>query len=74
MNNKKTIEVQIDKHINTYAKKGQFSGSILIAKDGKILINKGYGMANYELDVPNSPQTKFMVGSITKQFTAMAIM
>jgi CubicO group peptidase (beta-lactamase class C family) len=51
-----------------------FSGSVLVAKGGKILASKGYGMANYELDVPNGPQTKFRLGSDTKQFTAMAIM
>jgi len=53
---------------------GLFSGSVLIAKDGKIILCKGYGMANYEHGVPNTPQTKFRLGSITKQFTAMAIM
>ena len=49
-----------------------FSGSILIARDGKVLFSRGYGMANLELDVPNTPETKFRLGSITKQFTAMA--
>jgi CubicO group peptidase (beta-lactamase class C family) len=51
-----------------------FSGSILVARDGKVLFSKGYGMANLEHDVPNATQTKFRLGSITKQFTAMAIM
>ncbi|HEX8282653.1 MAG TPA: serine hydrolase [Pyrinomonadaceae bacterium] len=51
-----------------------FSGSILVARDGQPLISKGYGMANYELDVPNTPQTVFRLGSITKSFTATAIM
>ena len=51
-----------------------FSGSVLIARDGKVLFSRGYGMANAEHDVPNTPQTKFRLGSITKQFTAMAIL
>ena len=55
-------------------KRDHFSGSILIAREGKVLFSKGYGMANHELDVPNTPQTKFRLGSITKQFTAMAIL
>jgi len=38
------------------------------------ILNKGYGMANYELSVPNTPETIFQIGSITKQFTAAAIM
>jgi CubicO group peptidase (beta-lactamase class C family) len=49
-------------------------GSILVARDGKVLLSKGYGMANLELDVPNTPQTKFRLASVTKQFTAMAIL
>lgn len=51
-----------------------FSGAILIAQEGKVLVSKGYGMANYEHDVPNTPQTIFRIGSVTKQFTATAIM
>lgn len=50
-----------------------FSGSILLAKDGQPLVSKGYGYANIELGVPNSPDTVYLLGSITKQFTGMAI-
>jgi CubicO group peptidase (beta-lactamase class C family) len=51
-----------------------FCGNVLMARDGKILFNKGYGLANREWEAPNAPKTKFRLGSITKQFTAMAIM
>ena len=51
-----------------------FSGTVLIAKNGKILFNKAYGLSNRELNIPNTVDTKFPVGSITKQFTAMLIM
>ena len=51
-----------------------FSGTILVARDGKPIVSKGYGMANIELNVPNSPQNVFRLGSVTKQFTAMSIM
>jgi len=71
---KTEIESKVNEYINAYLKMGKFSGSILIAQGGKVLVSKGYGMANYELGVPNTPQTKFRLGSITKQFTAMAIM
>lgn len=50
-----------------------FSGSILGAQHGNIIFNKSYGMANYELDVPNTPDTKFKIASITKSITATAI-
>jgi CubicO group peptidase (beta-lactamase class C family) len=68
------IESKVDEYVNAYMKMGRFSGSILIAQNGNVLVSKGYGMANYEHDVPNTPQTKFRLGSITKQFTSMAIM
>jgi CubicO group peptidase (beta-lactamase class C family) len=67
-------EQNVDEYINTQMELGRFSGSILIAKDGEILISKGYGLANYELEVYNTPQTKFRIGSVTKQFTSLLIM
>jgi CubicO group peptidase (beta-lactamase class C family) len=68
------LATQADQYLTDLAKKNQFSGAVLIAKGGKVVLSKGYGMANFELDVPNTAQTKFRLGSITKQFTAMAIM
>jgi CubicO group peptidase (beta-lactamase class C family) len=62
-----------DEIINAYVKQSKFSGSVLLAKGGKVILAKGYGMANYELEVANTPQTKFRLGSITKQFTSMAV-
>src|SRR5436190_1629103 len=52
----------------------RFSGTALIARDGKPIFNKGIGMANREWDIPNTPQTAFRLGSVTKQFTSAAIM
>lgn len=51
-----------------------FSGSVLIGQGDAVLFAKGYGLANAEFNISNTPQTKFRLGSITKQFTAMAIM
>ncbi len=68
------IEAKVDEYVGTYLKIGNFSGSILIAKEGRIPLSKGYGMADLEHDVPNTPQTIFRLGSVTKQFTSMAIM
>jgi len=71
---KKDFKNKVDQYITAYVNMNQFSGSVLIAQNGRILISKGYGMANYEHEVPNNSQTKFRIGSLTKQFTAMAIM
>lgn len=68
------IQGRVDQYLQQLAEEKRFSGTVLIAKKGEILFQKGYGMANYELNVENTTDTKFQVGSITKQFTALAIM
>jgi CubicO group peptidase (beta-lactamase class C family) len=52
---------------------GDFSGSVLVAREGKVVFRKSYGMANYELSVPNSEKTRFHIASVSKTFTAAAI-
>jgi len=63
-----------DSILQVYANKNMFTGSVLIAKSGKVLLSKGYGMANYSDNIPNTPTTKFKLASVSKQFTAMCIM
>jgi CubicO group peptidase (beta-lactamase class C family) len=63
-----------DRQIQAYVHNGDFSGSVLIARDGHILFQKSYGMANHEWSIPNSEKTKFHVASVTKTFTAAAIL
>jgi CubicO group peptidase (beta-lactamase class C family) len=65
---------EADQYLSTWARQGRFSGAVLIAKGDKILLRKGYGMANYDLNVPNSPEMVFRIGSITKMFTAFSIL
>lgn len=67
------IQEKVDDYIHAYVQMNQFSGSILIAKNGHVLVSKGYGYANYEFNIENTPQTKFRIGSLTKGFTAVAI-
>src|SRR5215471_18892423 len=52
----------------------QFMGSVLVARGDSVLLSKGYGSANLEWNVPNTPSTKFRLGSVTKQFTAASIL
>src|SRR5690242_2552197 len=68
------LQAKVDERLNALVKANQFSGAVLIARDGRVLVSKGYGMANLETETPNTPQTIFRLGSITKQFTATAIM
>src|ERR1700731_2607144 len=52
----------------------RFMGTVLVARDGNVILSKGYGSANLEWDIPNAPNTKFRLGSVTKQFTAASIL
>lgn len=70
----KQIAAKIDEYMKSAVEVERFSGSILVARDGQVIVSKGYGMANVELDVPNAPKTVFRLASLTKQFTATAIM
>jgi CubicO group peptidase (beta-lactamase class C family) len=65
---------KIDELIQAYHDLGQFNGTALVAENGKVIYQKGFGMANIEWNIPNKPDTKFRLGSVTKQFTAMLIL
>jgi CubicO group peptidase (beta-lactamase class C family) len=65
---------KIDELMTLCASNGQFNGTVLVAEKGRVIFKKGFGLANMEWDVQNQPDTKFRLGSITKQFTSMLIM
>jgi CubicO group peptidase (beta-lactamase class C family) len=69
-----SIVKQVDTYLKPYLDAAAFSGAVLIARGGKILLSKGYGLANYELNVPNTRQTKLHLASVSKTFTAAAIL
>ena len=71
---RQTIVSHVDDFLTTEVQDMGFSGSVLIARGGKVLFSKGYSMADWDLHLPNTPHTKFYIGSLTKQFTAMAIL
>ncbi len=52
----------------------EFAGAILVARDGKLLLDKGYGLANREWNIPNDGATRFRMASVTKQFTAVSVL
>ena len=65
---------RMDQVVRASAEKDEFSGSVLVARDGEILLDQGYGLANREWNIPNAGDTKFRLGSVTKQFTAVGVM
>lgn len=60
--------------IDDYLQQQQFQGTALVAKENNILFERGYGFANAEYEIANTPQTVYRIGSITKLFTAVAIL
>jgi CubicO group peptidase (beta-lactamase class C family) len=65
---------RMDQIVQSYVKDHHFMGTVLVARGGQVLLSKGYGSANLEWNVPNTPDTKFRLGSVTKQFTAASIL
>lgn len=65
---------KIDRLMTLCYEYGQFNGTVLVAEHGKVIYKKGFGFANMEWKIPNQPDTKFRLGSITKQFTSMLIL
>ena len=65
---------RIDEVMTLANKYRLFNGSVLVAENGKVIYKKGFGLANMEWNIPNTPETRFRLGSITKQFTATLIL
>ncbi|HEY7416660.1 MAG TPA: serine hydrolase domain-containing protein [Ktedonobacteraceae bacterium] len=64
----------VNAYLDQLANNGDLTGSVLVARGDTVLLSKGYGLADEDLQIPNTPQTRFRIGSNTKQFTAMAIL
>jgi CubicO group peptidase (beta-lactamase class C family) len=65
---------RIDSFLAPFHNEGLFNGVVLVAEHGQVLFSKGYGLANIEWNVPHTPDTKFRIASLTKQFTAMLVL
>ncbi len=69
-----STSAKLNEYMTALTDAGRFSGTVLVAQNGTLLLSEGYGMENYTCCVPNTPQTVFPIASNTKQFTAAAIM
>jgi len=68
------LAAKIDAVMASVYKPGQPGAAIIVQRDGRTIVRKGYGMADLELGVPVAPDMVFRLGSITKQFTAVSIL
>ncbi len=69
-----SLQLKIDDLMSNYVVNQGFMGSILVAEKGEVIFAKGYGVADVKRSIPNTPETQFGIGSISKQFTAMLVM
>src|ERR1700761_2161714 len=65
---------RMEKIVQDAVKENHFMSTVLVDRDGKAILDKGYGSADLEWNIPSAPDTRFRLGSITKQFTAASIL
>ncbi len=68
------LKARLSAEVSHFFKGDEPGAAVIVVKDGKILLREGLGMANLELGVPMRPEMIFRLGSVTKQFTAVAIL
>jgi CubicO group peptidase (beta-lactamase class C family) len=68
------LEKQLDDYLTPYVEMKDFSGTVLLSRAGKIVASRTYGLANYELQVPHRPSTKYRICSVGKMFTEAAVL
>ena len=69
-----TVPEQIDSVVARYYEAGLFNGVVLVTDAGRVVYSKGFGYANFEWKIPNTPATRFRIGSVTKPFTAVLVL
>src|SRR5690348_14785242 len=69
-----TPAARVDQLFAQFDKPGSPGAAVAVVKSGEIVYKHGYGLANLEYDIPITPATVFHVASVSKQFTAMAIL
>lgn len=62
---------KMDEIMKTYHDYNMFDGSVLVSENGRIVYEAAFGMANREWNIPNTTDTKFMIGSVSKPITAL---
>ena len=65
---------RLDTVAKSYLADNAFMGAVLVADGDRLLLDKGYGMADLEWSIPNAPDVCFRLGSLTKQFTAALVL
>ncbi len=65
---------KLESAFDAFAQAQQFNGMILVAREGDVVLSKGYGLADRAAGTPNDAQTRYRIGSVTKPMTAMIVL
>src|SRR5215469_5224039 len=65
---------RLSAYLRPFDETGNLSGTVLVARGGRVLFRQSYGMASCELHMPNSNETRYHIASVSKPFTALAIL
>src|ERR1035438_1692572 len=68
------VKARLDQVAGSYTAGNAFMGAVLVVDGDRVLLDKGYGMADLEWGIANAPEVKFRLGSLTKQFTATLVL
>jgi len=68
------VTAKLNEYLNAHLAQGTFSGTVMVTEKGVPVYSQGFGMANYEKQLPNGPDVKYRIGSVTKSFTAVLVM
>lgn len=71
---KGSLQQKLSTFMDKKVRETQFNGTVLVAQNGKVLFQKGYGYADYAARVPNQIDTEYRIASLTKSFTAVSIL
>ncbi|BAP32644.1 beta-lactamase [Chryseobacterium sp. StRB126] len=74
MKNRTSLSDKLSQYMKAQVDVNGFSGTVLIARKGSVLLREAYGYANYEWKIKTTPNTKYSLASVSKQFTAAAIL
>lgn len=72
--NDRDLAAQVRDHVKALAGPDEFSGAVLIARDGRVVLNEAWGAADTARHIGNTPDTQFCIGSMNKMFTAVAVL
>jgi CubicO group peptidase (beta-lactamase class C family) len=68
--NPSPVELRMKQVVTSYSERGLFHGVLQVNRNGQVLLQQSSGFANYQWQIPNGPDVRYLLASVSKQFTA----